>query len=103
MPRFQEKLQVKDRQSYMHVVVTYLTFPKNCITISKTSPDMPTVFHARLDGRFIEIMNNLRTNKLDRMNQGSKFLGSSFSNFSNRDNDVRAPNSIYIRKTIQVS
>ena len=51
-----------------------------------TSPDMTTVFYARLDGRFIKIQNNLRRKKLHKTNQGSNFLGGSFSN---RDN-VRA-------------
>ena len=49
---------------------------------------MVTVFHARLYGRFIEIQSNPRRRKLHRTNQGSNFLGGSFSN---RDN-VRAPN-----------
>ena len=44
---------------------------------------MTAVFHARLYGRFIEIQRNLRRKKLHRTNQGSNFLGGSFSN---RDN-----------------
>ena len=48
---------------------------------------MTTVFHAWPYGRFIEIQSNLRRKKLHRTNQGSNFLGGSFSN---RDN-VRAP------------
>ena len=52
-----------------------------------TSPDMTTVFHTWLYGKFIEIQSNLRRKKLYRTNQGSNFLGGSFSN---RDN-VRAP------------
>ena len=48
---------------------------------------MKTVLHTCLYGRFIEIQNNLRRKKLYRMNQGSNFLGGSFSN---RDN-VRSP------------
>ena len=44
---------------------------------------MTAVFHARLYGRFIEIQRNLRRKKLRRTNQGSNFLGGSFSN---RDN-----------------
>ena len=44
---------------------------------------MITVFHACPYGRFIEIESNLRRKKLHRMNQGSNFLGGSFSN---RDN-----------------
>ena len=56
------------------------------LVAKSTSPDMTTVFHARPDDRFIEIQSNLRINKLHRTNQGSNFLGGSFSN---RDN-VRA-------------
>ena len=48
---------------------------------------MATVFHPRPYGRFIEIQSNLRRKKLHRTNQGSDFLGGSFSN---RDN-IRAP------------
>ena len=49
---------------------------------------MTTVFHAwYMEYRFIEIRAHLRRKKLHRMNQGSNFLGGSFSN---RDN-VRAP------------
>ena len=47
---------------------------------------MATVFHAWLYGIFIEIQSNLKGKKFHRMNQGSNFLGGSFSN---RDN-VRA-------------
>ena len=48
---------------------------------------MTTVFHTWPHGRFIEIQNNLRRKKLHRTNQGSNFLGGSFSNRGN----VRAP------------
>ena len=48
---------------------------------------MATVFHIWLYGRFIEIQSNLRRKKLHRTNEGSNFLGGSFSN---RDN-VRPP------------
>ena len=48
---------------------------------------MTTVFHVRTYDRFIEIQNKLRRKKLDGTNQGSNFLGDSFSN---RDN-VRIP------------
>ena len=56
---------------------------------------MTTVFHAWLYCRFIEIQSNLRGKKFHRMNQGSNFLGGSFSN---RDN-VRAL--IQYRREIQ--
>ena len=48
---------------------------------------MTTVFHAWVNGRFIEIQSHLRRKKLHRTNQGSNFLGGSFSN---RDS-VRVP------------
>ena len=48
---------------------------------------MTTVFHTWLYDKFIEIQSNLRSKKIHRINQGSNFLGGSFSN---RDN-VRAP------------
>ena len=52
----------------------------------KVDNKMTTVFREWPYGRFIEIQNNLRRKKLHRTNQGSNFLGGSFSN---RDN-VRA-------------
>ena len=55
---------------------------------------MTTVFHARSYGRFIEIQSNLRRKKPHRTNQGSNFVGGSFSN---RDN-VRAP--IYFQEKV---
>ena len=48
-----------------------------------TSPDMTTVFHARPHGKFIETHNNLRRKKVHRANQGTDFLGGSFSNEEN--------------------
>ena len=48
---------------------------------------MKTVFHAWADNRFIEIQGSFRGKKLHWLNQGSNFLGCSFSN---RDN-VGAP------------
>ena len=48
---------------------------------------MTTVFHAWPHSIFIKIRSNLRRQKLHRKNQGSNFLGGSFSN---RDN-VRTP------------
>ena len=41
---------------------------------------MTTVFHGRPYGRFIDIQSNLRRLKFDKTNQGSNFLGDSFSN-----------------------
>ena len=57
------------------------------VATRSTSPDMATVFYAWPYSRFIKIHGNLKRKKLHRMNQGSNFLGGSFSN---RDN-VRAP------------
>ena len=65
------------------------------VATRSTSTDMTTVFHAWLYGRFIEIQSNLRRKKLHRTNQGSNFLGGSFSN---RDN-VTAP--IQLRRESQ--
>ena len=44
---------------------------------------MRTVFHTWVYGRFIEIQANLTRKKLDRMNQGSNFLGGCFSSGDN--------------------
>ena len=41
---------------------------------------MTTVLNAWPYGRFIEIQSNLRIKKIHRTNQGSNFLGGSFSN-----------------------
>ena len=71
-PRVQEKWQIHEQQSYISVSVHYLNFQ---VVIRDTSPDMTTVFQARLFGRFIEIKNKLKRGKLDRTNQGSNFLG----------------------------
>ena len=43
------------------------------------SPDMTTVFHARNYRKFIEIKSSIRRKKLHRTNQGSSFLGGSFT------------------------
>ena len=56
------------------------------VVTGSNSPDMATVFHARLYGRFIEIKSSLRRKKLHRMNKGSNILGGIFSK-----RDVRAP------------
>ena len=58
---------------------------------------MTTVFYAWLYSRFIEIQSKLRRKKNQTPNQGSNFLGASFSN---RDN-IRAP--IQSRKESQPS
>ena len=65
---------------HIHFSVAYLTYPRSC-------PDMTTVYHGRLSGRFIEIKSNLTRKKLHRMNQGSNFLEDKFSNWRN----VKAP------------
>ena len=63
-PRVQERQQVKDQQSCISVFVAFCS-------------------HAWPYGRFIEIQGNLRRKKLHRTNQGSNFLGGSFSNRKN--------------------
>ena len=60
---------------------------------------MTAEFYAWPYGRFIEIQSNLRRKKLQRPNQGSNFLGGSFSN---RDN-VRPPNPIWKGKSAPAS
>ena len=82
-PRVQEKQQVKDQQSCIFIFVAYPTM----VATRSTSPDMTTVFHPWLYDRFMKIQSNLGRKKLNRTNQGSNFLGGSFSN---RDT-VRAP------------
>ena len=44
---------------------------------------MTTIFHAWQYGGFIEIQRNLKRKKLHRKNQGSNFLGGSYSNKDN--------------------
>ena len=65
------------------------------MVISSNSPNITKVLHEKLYGRFIETNSNIKKGKqlhrkrkeLHRKNQGSNFLGDSFSN---RD-DIRAP------------
>ena len=71
---FKERSQVKDQQSYISVFVFFLTI----IAATKNSPNMTTVFHARLYGRFVDIKSNLRRKKLYRTNQNSSVLGRPF-------------------------
>ena len=66
----------------LHIQFCILSNNSSC-----TSSGVTTIFHAWAYGRFIAIQCNLRRKKLHRTNQGSNFLGDSFSN---RDN-VRAP------------
>ena len=49
-------------------------------TVTSNRPGIVTVFHARPYGKIIGIKNNLRRKKVHRTNQGSNFLGGSFSN-----------------------
>ena len=78
--RVQERQQVKDQLSYKSVAVGYLKFQ---VAYRSTSLDMTTVFHASPYGRFIEVQSNPWRKKRHRINQGSNFLGSSFSNTDN--------------------
>ena len=57
------------------------------VATRSNSSEMTTVGHAWPYGRFIEILSNLRSKKLNTTNQSSKYLGGSFTN---RDN-VSAP------------
>ena len=68
----QERQHVKDQQSYIVVSVAYLIYP---------------ISSQEHQHRFIENKSKLRRKKHDRRNQGSNFLGGSFSNRGN----VRAP------------
>ena len=43
------------------------------MAVRSTSPDMTTIIHARLHGKFIQIQCNLKRKKLHRTNQGSNF------------------------------
>ena len=74
-PRVQKRQHVKDQLSCISVFVAFLTIQ---VASKDINPGMATVFHAWPNGRFIEIQSNLM--KLHRMNQGSNFLGDSFSN-----------------------
>ena len=91
-PRVQERQRekVKYQQFWISIFVAYLT-----ISTRISCPDMTTVFHAWPYGKFIEIQNQFRRNKLHKANQGANFLGLSLSN---RDN-IRTP--IQIRREIQ--
>ena len=59
-PRVPERQQVKDQWSYISASGVYL------IAARSNSPDMTTVLHARLYGRFIEIYSNFRRKKLQK-------------------------------------
>ena len=85
--------QVKDQQSSISIFEAYPTFSSSKL---EHHPEVTTLFHAWLYGRFIKIQSNLRGKKLHRMNQGRKFLRGSFSN---RDN----PNPILKRKSTPAS
>ena len=66
---------------YIYIIIIIGNYSKK--QLGPFSPDMTTVFHAWLYGRFIEIQSNLRKKKLHRTNQGSNFLGGSLSNRMN--------------------
>ena len=73
-----------------------------------TSPDITTVFHAWLYGRFIEIQGNLRRKKLNRTNQSSNFLGGSLEEKVNHsilkdEFFSRIDSSIHINSTSVIS
>ena len=66
---------------YIYIIIIIGNYSKK--QLGPFSPDMTTVFHAWLYGRFIEIQSNLSKKKLHRTNQGSNFLGGSLSNRMN--------------------
>ena len=76
-PRVQERQQVEDQHFCISVFAAYRTIPSSN---QGHQPRRVAVFHAWWHGRSIEIQNNLRRQKLHRTNQGSNFLGGSFSN-----------------------
>ena len=67
-----ENQQLKGQQCYIPVSVGFIQNIKE-ITM-KTSPEMTTVFHARLYGIFIEKKSNLKRKKLHKKNQGYNSL-----------------------------
>ena len=76
---------MKDQQSCISIFYLIQQFQ---VATRSSSLNMTTVFHTCLYDRFIEIQSNLRRKKLhQRTNQGSNYLGGSFSN---RDH-VRSP------------
>ena len=79
-PWVQERQQVKNQQSCISVFVVYPTIQ---VATRSTSPDMTTVFHARPYGGFTELQSNISRKKLRIINQGSNFLGGTFSNSDN--------------------
>ena len=87
---FDDEPRVQDRQQVKTNSPTYLflqLIEQFQVAARSSSSDMTTVVHAWHYGRFIEIQSSLRRKKIHKMNQGSNFLGGSFSN---RDN-ARAP------------
>ena len=80
-PRIKDRQQVKDQQSCIFIFEVYLTF----LIAARSTSNSTIVFHIRPYDRFIEIQSNLKRKKLQRTNQGSNFLGCSFSK------NVRAP------------
>ena len=66
---------MKDQQPYICVFVVYSSIS---VAARTTNPDVATVFHARLSGRFIDIQSNNSAKNF--INQGSNFLQGSFSN-----------------------
>ena len=78
--RASERQHVKDQQP---CITAFVVFQHIRITGRSTRPDVTTVFHVRAYGRFIEIHSNLRRKNIYKTNQGSNFLGYSFSNSDN--------------------
>ena len=69
---------MKDQQSYISIFVAYLTFQ---VAARSISPDMAAVFYETPFGRFMKVQRNLGRKKLHGKNQGSSFLGGSFTKY----------------------
>ena len=76
----QERQQVKDQP----IFVTHFL-----VAVWSTSPNIAAVFHARLHDRFVGIKSNIREKKPHRTNQGSNFLGGSFSYRDNTKTSIQ--------------
>ena len=76
----QERHQVKDNSPAYPFLQLIQQFQ---VATKSTSPYMTKVFHTWSNGRFIKKQSKLRRKKLYRKNQGSSFLGGSFTNKDN--------------------
>ena len=72
-------------------IQVYSTYQHIQVAARSTILDMTAVFHARLNYRFLEIKTKHRKKKLYRTNQGSNFLGGTFSNGDNLKVPISIP------------